>query len=1450
MKLKNIGAASKSSLWSIIPVILVSLYGVASFYGLSSLLNTQQWVSHTQKVIAAASEIEKLVVDLETGERGFLITGKEAFLEPYHEARKKLSVKISDTKILVKDNPQQVQKINQIETQIENWLSQAAKVEINIRKQVADGTVDAEQLQRLLREGKGKNILDGIRKNLNTLDAMFTKAGNQKARTLVMSIAKDMVDQETGQRGFLITGEQNFLEPFQQGQLNLNKHVEQLHALVDSAYDRQMMLNDIEQLKSLTLMWRQQTAQPEIALRQKVNSGTEPFSKLSKILSQAKGKNTLDQLRKKTNSMSRRFERADNQLAKNYLLSISKDMLDQETGQRGFLITGKESFLKPYHDGITSLQKHFTFLKTIVESAYGIHHARRLINQVSTSAITWKEKAGEPEISLRTEMNKHGTSIKDVVTLIEKQTGKQIMDQLRVLLIAFKRVESQLMAQREARADATAQISLWISIIGALIIIAFAIVLIRVASSLRRNTQTLELERGKLEGQDWVKSQFAAITAKLSGLKDLQLFADTLMNEMVPMVDAHLGLFYQGKTDIDEKTYLSLLGSYAYQKRKNLSNRFDLGEGLVGQSALEKKAILLENVPQDYIYISSGSGQVRPGNIIVFPILFEGQLLAVIEIASNQKFNKLQRELMAQLEHNIGVIFNNLLSGLHTNQLLKQSQSQGELLQAQQEELKTANEDLLEQTNLLKCSEEELKQQSEELKASNEELEEKQLALQQQKDRVEATKQEVEFKAQELALASQYKSEFLANMSHELRTPLNSLLLLSKSLADNKKGNLTEEQVEDACVIYDGGNDLLSLINDIMDLSKVEAGMLDVHIEQLNFQNLSGNLKKIFNPVAANGDLEFKINIAESLPESIISDSQRVQQILKNLLSNAMKFTERGTVTLSVSTPELTTQFKQPHLKVESAIAFAVTDTGVGIAQDKQNAIFEAFQQQDGSTSRQYGGTGLGLTISRELARLLGGEIQLESKQHQGSTFTLYLPKELNRDWVQKIRAQASEQKPNSATNEAVVTNVQSVPVINQTQQRPIQTAIPDQFIGDDRRDIDSTDKTLLIIDDDKVFAKILRDHAQRNDYKCLVAGDGRSGLLLATQFQPSGILLDIGLPDIDGHHVLEQLKFNLRTRHIPVQIISGHDQAHTKSLNQGALGFLMKPVREEQLNSVLDDIADIAKSDARKILIVEDDKGSQRAVAGLLRDSASSIKCVGRGLEAIDEIINQHYDCVILDICLPDMSGFEVLKQVNAQHSSALPPIIIYTGKELSDEENSQLEKYTATIVVKGVGSPERLLDEASLFMHSIESRLQNGTQKTIRMLHDEDAMLKGRRILLVDDDMRNTYALSKKLMELGLDVEMAKHGLEAVEQLEIDGDFELVLMDIMMPVMDGYEATRRIRKMDTYKNIPIVALTAKAMQEDREKCLEAGASEYLMKPIDFDKLLSIMRIWLFKHT
>ena len=1026
----------------------------------------------------------------------------------------------------------------------------------------------------------------------------------------------------------------------------------------------------------------------------------------------------------------------------------------------------------------------------------------------------------------------------DLIQIIAKEQLQLDREIESLIVDVGEFAKSSALSAEENEKSATIGISV---ILAAALIVAIAVMIqtARIANAMQISI-TKEI---------WIKDNIAGLNEQLRGEKSLLQLSEDVLRFLAGVLNAQVGAFYLW--GIKGKQTLTLQSSYAYKKRKNLSNEFEIGEGLIGQCAIEKKPILLTEVPADYIKVTSGVGEAVPTNIAVYPILYEGEVKGVFELGSLSEFDEENSIILDQASSNIGIAVNAAESRQALAQSLEAAQKQSEELQSQQEELKISNESLMEQTNRLKTSEEELKQQSEELQVSNEELEEKQEYLRRQNLIVEEAKKEVEIQAQELTLANKYKSEFLANMSHELRTPLNSLLLLSKGLANNMEGNLTEGQVEDALVIYDGGNDLLALISDIMDLSKVEAGMLSVHSEELRLETLKRNLLRLFDPVARDNELLFEIDIDKTLPEVIISDSQRVEQILKNLLSNAMKFTDKGSVRLKISTVDKAIIFKNIALNRENVIAFSVIDSGVGVPPQKQQAIFEAFQQQDGSTSRRYGGTGLGLTISRELARLLGGEIQLQSIENEGSTFTLYLPRN------QKIESTDTKSvrylSPGRA-KEVAIERLDQVPSrLSESDQSinrdsPMQTA--ELFIPDDRKDIVAGDRVLLIIDDDRKFAKILRDQGRKNNYKCIVAGDGRNGIYLAMKYIPIGILLDISLPDIDGYKVLEQLKFRKRTRDIPVQIISASEDDKERSLTQGAIGYQVKPVEQEQLIGIFEKMAGIVGDDIKTLLIVEDDSSNQHVIDGLFNDRGITITCVATGKEACDLILQGHYDCVVLDLGLPDMSGFDVLEYVNENKSHMLPPIIIFTGKELSDEENAELEKYAASTVVKSAGSAERLLDETELFLHTIEENEKDTRSGALSMLHDDGAMLRNRKILLVDDDMRNSYALSKRLIEIGFNVEMAKHGKEAIERLESDSDYELVLMDIMMPVMDGYEATRLIRKMDQYKDIPIIALTAKAMLEDRDKCLQAGASEYLVKPIDFEKLLSIMRIWLFKHS
>gem|GEM_PF-287328 len=988
----------------------------------------------------------------------------------------------------------------------------------------------------------------------------------------------------------------------------------------------------------------------------------------------------------------------------------------------------------------------------------------------------------------------------------------------------------------------------------------------RLSFALAEMLASLKETKAENERQNWLKTQLARLTGLSQGVGSMQQLVSMLISEISGLLGAGQGAIYvreDGRLVEQREEEYVLLGTYAYSRRKHLNNRFQAGEGLIGQCALEKKPIQLTNAPVDYIQINSGLGEAAPLTIVALPIVFEDQTLAVIELASFQPFSDIQMDLLEQVSATMGVVINSVRGRQRTEELLRESQELAEELQTQQEELRTANEELEEQTNMLRTSEEKLRIQSEELQAINEELEEKTKYLELQKSGIEQqngqiarSKQELELKAQELELASRYKSEFLANMSHELRTPLNSLLILAKSLAGNDEGNLTEEQVEAAGVIYSGGLDLLTLINDILDLSKVEAGKLSIHREPARLESILRNVQIQFAPVAKERKLHWSVACEPGVPETIVTDAQRVEQILKNLLSNAFKFTSSGSVAVRCYVPGSDVRLTSAALRPGEVVALAVTDTGIGIPPKKQRAIFEAFQQADGSTSRKYGGTGLGLTISRELAKLLGGEITLASTPGEGSAFTLYLSSVggsaavAGEGFAGPVAALAPAAAARETAAAAAVEPAQAAaaPAAEAAAAQPLGQLRT--FIPDDRELLapQGGDKVILIIEDDARFAKVLMDLSRRKGFKCLAAGDGFTALQLAKRYVPGAILLDLGLPDMSGLKVLDHLKFDGETRHIPVHIISGRDDGAASSLKKGAVGFLPKPVTEDGLEVVYTRIEHVLNERIKQVLVVEDDVRNQKAIIELLKHKKIEIHGAYTAGEGLELLKRYDYDCVILDLTLPDMTGFDMLQRMVDDCGKAVPPIIINTGMELSEAEYKELNRFTDSIVIKGVNSPERLLDEVTLFLHSVQKLLPPEQIDMIRMVHDSDETLKGRKILLVDDDLRNTFALSKVLRQHGLEVVMADNGQLALEKLEKETGIELVIMDIMMPVMDGYEAMRHIRQNPRFDKLPIVALTAKAMAGDREKSIEGGANDYMTKPVDTDKLLSLIRVWLFR--
>ena len=917
----------------------------------------------------------------------------------------------------------------------------------------------------------------------------------------------------------------------------------------------------------------------------------------------------------------------------------------------------------------------------------------------------------------------------------------------------------------------------------------------------------LRLTTDRNTEQDWLKTNLARFTGMLQGQRDLTTVGRMLLSELAPLVNAQQGVIYQMETE--ESAGMVLLSAFAGDGHDGHLRRLQVGEGLVGQCSAEKRRMLITDLPEHAIPIRSGLFEAVPRNVIVLPVLFEDRVKAVIELASLSNFTALQLAFLDQLTSSIGIVLNSIEATMQTEGLLKQSQQLATELQTQQKELQQTNEQLAQKAQ-------QLAEQNVEVERKNQEIEQARRAL--------------EEKAKELALTSKYKSEFLANMSHELRTPLNSILVLGQQLSDNPDGNLTPKQVEFSRTIHGAGTDLLNLISDILDLSKIESGTVSVEAEEVFFASMLDSVARPFRHEAENRHLDFEVISDPYLARSLVTDSKRLQQVLKNLLSNAFKFTEQGGVRLSISKAPGGWGEDHPILaKAASVVSFEVSDTGIGIPYDKQRIIFEAFQQADAGTSRKYGGTGLGLAISRELASLLGGEIQLRSAPGKGSSFTLYIPQTYVGPATQRLDA---DRRSSSFVSplQLAATGVSELPV---------------ERVPDDRDNLQPDDAVLLIVEDDVHYARVLCDLSHDKGFKVLVATRGADALALVREYHPTAVSLDVFLPDMLGWTVLNHLKQNPATRHIPVQMLTLDEDRH-HGLARGAFSFVHKPTTAEGLESALLRIKEYAAPRRKRLLVVEDNVAEQFSIKELLGHDDIDMTVVADGAEALAAIREQPFDCVVLDLRLPDMSGFEVLEQLRDSPELNDLPVVVFTGKELSPEEDARLRTLARSVVVKGVESPERLLDETALFLHRVVADLPADKQKMLDRLHRSDDALVGRKVLVVDDDVRNIFALSSVLERRGMKVLTAGTGREAVGMIESTPDLAIVLMDIMMPEMDGYETMQVIRQNPLFRRLPIIALTAKAMKGDREKCLEAGASEYLAKPVNTDQLLSALRTWL----
>jgi HAMP domain-containing protein/CheY-like chemotaxis protein/C4-dicarboxylate-specific signal transduction histidine kinase len=963
-------------------------------------------------------------------------------------------------------------------------------------------------------------------------------------------------------------------------------------------------------------------------------------------------------------------------------------------------------------------------------------------------------------------------------------------------------------------------------------------------ANLRETTQ-------KNAEQDWLNTNLARISGLMQGQRDLATVSRMIMSEISPLVTAQHGAFFLTESDNGADPELRLIASYGYKQRKTVSNRFKFGEALVGQAALEGKSILISDAPPDYVKVTSGLGEAQPVNIIVMPILFEEQVMAVVELASLRAFSEVNQAFLEQLAETLGVVLNAIIANRRTEELLEQSQSlaeelqsQSEELQSQQMELKRSNSELEQQTQSLRASEELLQTQQEELQQTNEELQEKaELLSRQNRDieiqnaEIERARADLEEKAAQLALSSKYKSEFLANMSHELRTPLNSLLILSKLLAENPEENLTEKQIEFASTIHTAGADLLSLISDILDLSKVEAGRMEITPGTIELAAIAEYVERAFGSVAEQKGVEFRIQTTQGAPESIFTDEQRLQQVLRNLLSNAFKFTDAGHVALEVGgAPE-----GSPY-----ELSVTVSDTGIGIAEDKLRLIFEAFQQADGTTSRRFGGTGLGLSICREIVRALGGEIRVASTPGAGSAFTVLLP-----TYVEPVGPAEPSELAGPVVGPVGLLAAAEEVAAELDAEAPPAYALDEAdgelpaTIADDRARLSPGDRVALIVDDDPDGAIRALVQAREHGFQAVVASRGNAGVTLAHELTPDVVVLAV--PVRGGVGVLDQLKHHPRTRHVPVYVCGAREE-RIAALRAGAAGFLERPVEADALARAYSEGAAFLDRAVRRLLIVEDDETQRASIAELVGTGDDvDVTAVGSSEAALQALAAGQFDCIVLDLKLPKTTGFALLDHLKGDEAHRTTPVIVHTGKELTRREETRLRRYADSIIVKDAGSPERLLDETALFLHRAQSALPPDSRRMLEQLHTADAVLPGKRVLIVDDDVRNVFALTSALEARGMTVRFAENGREAIDSLDADPGIDLVLMDVMMPEMDGHETTRALRADKRFAELPIISLTAKAMKGDREKSIAAGASDYITKPVDIEQLISLMRVWLY---
>jgi len=1091
---------------------------------------------------------------------------------------------------------------------------------------------------------------------------------------------------------------------------------------------------------------------------------------------------------------------------------ILQNLIDAETGMRGFVAMDKPAFLDPYKAALPLIRNNVVKLKELAPNS---PYQQKDLD--SLYLLTDRQL----------ELVKNNIDVRDVVGLqymVDHNmllNGKHIMDDIRETIDRINAREDKALADGRARTQSAANYTIITIFIGSFIFLAIIIVLFIYIQKtfdqqkkIEEEIRVANIELGKVlaenEAKNWLLTGTGLLNEKMQGQQSEKELAENILNEVANYTQAFTGTFYLYNEDEER---LELYSAYAFHDLSALKKTVKLSEGLLGQVAVNKKAVTIKGKLNDKLAFESSIIHDDFIESIILPFSFDKQLKGVIELAFQGELGKAKLDYITEIGSDIGIAVNTAQARTIMHDLFEETQQQAEELEAQQEEMRVTNEELMNKTEMLEASEEELRVQQEELRSINAELEEKASLLEEKNQAIEEARASINIKVHELETTGKYKSEFLANMSHELRTPLNSILVLARILKDNKPHNLSEDQIKYASVIFNAGNDLLTLINDILDLSKIESGKLEMQNEQIKITDILKDMDMLFAEVASHKNIKFT-NSVNDVPKALFTDKVRVEQVIKNLLSNAFKFTsEGGSIALNVVPGP-----------VEKTISFCIKDTGVGIPKEKQRIIFEAFQQADGSTSRKYGGTGLGLSISRELTALLGGTITLNSEPGIGSEFILTVPFE-----AKVVPVAIEEQVP-------------TVENFNPTRENFLKPAA--QIVRDPNRE-----PTVIIVEDDKNFANILQDYSRDHGYKSIMVSEGTNAVEIIREHLPDAVILDIMLPGKDGWQILKELKALTDTMHIPVHLMSAGDAAANRVRREGAISFLKKPIDTDALDKLFTDIMLQSGAKFKQILLVEDHKAQSQALKEMMEGQGITVDQAFDGESAFRMLHENEYQCVILDLNLPDISGLDLLDKIKEVDEFSELPVIVNTAMELDRTSVNRLMKYANAMVVKTSKSSDRLIDEVNLFLNKISE--VNKKQSPIigsaaRVINKGKDAIKGKKVLIVDDDMRNIFALSSALQTYDLVVEIANDGEEAITKLEEIDDIDIVLMDIMMPKMDGYEATRYIRKQNKWAKLPVIALTAKAMKDDREKCIAAGANDYITKPVDMDRLIALMQLWL----